>query len=422
MQAGETAVGRLKNPHPQIKFSGKSGVTYFEQLMMKRHRYDPMFLSRAKQSSLSDEADVLWKIDDDRDIPIDEGTPSQYNIFYDPELTEPLHNTVDDSTVDDNTAPSALPVTSSDVEIVELSVSQSVTAANPSDVTIKPNVVTEQVKNNSKKAATKVGSTEHPKLVSKKQTRSSRLKSKVRSVHANPAIPHFQPVPRPASVASVVSESDLEASVKKAWTQSVSGHTQLSQFFLQGVEPIEAENEEEKRHVEKNTPFGFCKSKLSSTVWLPGNSTSEALINDDINPATDLPPLMTDKPLLQNKPNIYSNDSQSESGDDDCGINELDLSVSNLEDGDVCERDEEDDKALDDLAWELASTVECEGRLTRCESELDEEDGHFSAPPLSPQPGSGETDEPFPLTDLSQVMSEFELFMNQQTAMEQDSD
>ena len=48
-QAGPPAGGTLavEKGKPQIQFSGKSGVSYFEQLMMKRHRYDPACLSRA---------------------------------------------------------------------------------------------------------------------------------------------------------------------------------------------------------------------------------------------------------------------------------------------------------------------------------------------------------------------------------------
>ena len=98
------------------------------------------------------------------------------------------------------------------------------------------------------------------------------------------------------------------------------------------------------------------------------------------------------------------------------------LSVSNVEDCDIWERqeqDEEDDTALENLAWELASTVECEGRLTRCESELveGEGDGDVTTPPSSL--GVADDQGPFPLTDLSQVMSEFELYMNQQSDVEQ---
>ena len=422
MQAGEVEV-RKWNSRPQIQFSGKSGVTYFEQLMMKRHRYDPMFLSKAnsKQSAkASNEVDSV----DDRDLPFDEDTPSEYNIFYSPELhvvESPQKSTMDD--ISSYAIPSVQ--AASGVEIVEVDIGGPVTSATPNAVTIRPNQLIEQEQSNPVKVHTKSSksdNTRRPRSVNKKQACIEKSKSKTTSIPPRVVVPHHCPS-RPLSVASVVSDSDIEASVKKAWTQC-SAQPQLTQFFLQGVEPNDSENDDESKHADRDTGFVFGKSKLSSTIWLPANSTGEALLLDDqIDPATDLPPLM-DKTVFQDQPYASSVGTQSDSEDELNVINELEVSVSNVEDYDVWdrqERDEEDDKALENLAWELASTVECEGRLTRCESELGDEDGDLSPP----QPGedSEPTEpEPFPLTDLSQVMSEFEFYMDQQAAMEQDSD
>lgn len=416
IQVGQAEIPKWK-PHPQIQFSGKSGVSYFEQLMMKRHRFDPMFLSRAKHSTTSDEVQPISLSIDDGDLPSYEDTtitPSEYNIFYSPEVVESSSEMLADS-VNTNSTPAA-----SGIEIVELDIGQSMTSASPNDVTIKPSQLPEQEQISVKsKTTAKSSDTKPPKSVSKRRAHSSVSKSK--------SVPHYSVNSHRSSTSlgvhalSKVSESDILASVKKAWTQC-SDHVQLSKFFLQGVESKDTADVVEPRRAEKRTTFVFSKSRLSSTVWLPGNSTSEALLHVTIDPATDLPPLV-DKPRPQSQPMLYSsNDSQSESGDED--IHDLALSVSNVEDCDIWERqerDEEDDTALENLAWELASTVECEGRLTRCESELAEGEGDNDA--TTPPSSLGVADDQglFPLTDLTQVMSEFELYMNQQSDFEQNS-
>lgn len=421
IQAGEVEIANWK-PHPQIQFSGKSGgVSYFEQLMMKRHRFDPMFLSRTKYSTTSDEVKPVSRSVNDRDLPSDDEdtftTPSEYNIFYSPKVMESSSEMVTDS-VSSNCTPAA-----TGIEIVELDVGQSMDSASPNDVTIKPSELPEQeqisLKSKTATKPAKSGNTKRPKSVNKKRAHSSRLQSR--------PVPHFVNSHRSSTALNVharsnVSESDIHASVKKAWTQC-SDYVQLSQFFLQGVESKDTTNVEEPRKAERQMTFVFSKSRLSSSVWLPGNSTSEAMLHVTIDQATDLPPLV-DKPRPQSQPMLYSsNDSQSES-DDDGDIHDLELSVSNVEDCDIWERqerDEEDDTALENLAWELASTVECEGRLTRCESELVEggRDGDATTPPSSP--GVVDDQGPFPLTDLSQVMSEFELYMHQQSDLEQNN-
>ena len=418
MSSEGTQVGQAEIPkwklHPQIQFSGKSGgVSYFEQLMMKRHRFDPMFLSRAKHTTTSDEVQPVSLTVDDGDLPSDEDTtitPSEYNIFYCPEVVESSSEVLADS-VNTNSTPAA-----AGIEIVELDIGQSMTSASPNDVTIKPSQLPEQeqISLKSKTATIPSSGTKRPKSIGKKRAHSSGSKSKsvpVNSHRASTALSIHAP--------AKVSELDIFASVKKAWTQH-SDLVQLSKFFLQGVESKDITNVAEPRRVEKQKTFVFSKSRLSSTVWLPGNSTSEALVHVTIDPATDLPPLVNE-PRPQNQPMLCSsNDSQSESNDED--IHDLALSVSNIEDFDIWERqkrDEEDDTALENLAWELASTVECEGRLTRCESELVEGEGDVDATALSSSPVVADDQGAFPLTDLSQVMSEFELYMNQQSDLEQ---
>ena len=414
------AVGKGR---PQIQFSGKSGVSYFEQLMMKRHRYDPMFLSRAAHVHSipgSSGEDISSESINDRDLPTNESTPSKYNIFYDPELVESKPSSEETENCVDNSHAS---VSGSGVEIVELNIGQSISSARPTDVNIQP----VELEQNSVKPVAKAGKSNEsrrPKSTSKKRMQSSRSKTKskpCKSANLGCSSPK-------------VSESDIQASVKKSWTKC-SEQAQLAQFFLHGVENdnkvitgIGSQHDDSEYKVAAKV----CNSKLSSTIWLPGNSIWSTAANQDsdINPATDLPPV-TSPPKSHNQSastaaaTIYSKVPVSESDDED--LNELELSVSNIEEGDIWEhqeRDEEDDEALESLAWELASTVECEGRLTRCESEMDKLDEEIatngvSSPPIPcpHQEGEGEV---FILSDLSKVMSDFELY--QQNVMEQDSD
>ena len=417
---------------PQIQFSGKSGVSYFEQLMMKRHRYDPMCLSRAAthaHTTSRDREDISPESNNDRDLPIDKGTLSNYNIFYDPEPAEsrsPHHETEECIST---TPPSAS--VSSGVEIVELNVGQPIIgSARPDDVKIHP----VELKETSAKPVAKTKSSKprentrtHPKSTNKKRIQSSR--SKPKSKPRSSASSHY-PSPK---VPSEVTESDIQASVKKAWT-NCSEQTQLTQFFLHGVEVADSKVDSEAKSQRAETDYQKCTvSKLSSTIWLPGNSVCSMNANLEsleINPATDLPPVMSGpKSQNQSPPLASANNANSPtcSESDNEDLAELELSVNNVEEGEIWaerqERDEEDEEALESLAWELASTVECEGRLTRCQSEMDKLDseiGGASSPATPQQEQELEEEEAFVLSDLSKVMSEFELY--QQSIMEQDSD
>ena len=462
IQAGPPAGGTLavEKGKPQIQFSGKSGVSYFEQLMMKRHRYDPTCLSRAVKhthtTQRNREDDISSESNNDRDLPIDEeGTLSNYNIFYDLEPVESRlpHSDNEKEKYISTATPPAVPGSTAAVEIVELNVGQSISSARPDNVRIlpvqlsiektssKPGVVKPKLSKSSE------GTHTRPKSTNKKRIQSSRLKStSKRRTHSSAS--SCCPSPK---ASSELSESDIQASVKQAWT-NCSEQAQLTQFFLHGVEVTDdkVDNDAKIPRALTNTEHKVTMiSKLSSTIWLPGNSimscsesTNTNLDSLEINPATDLPPALMSRPESQhnNPPSLASAQTVTNSGDDPVSESdnedspELELSVSNIEEeGDILaaerqERDEEDEEALESLAWELASTVECEGRLTRCQSEMDKLDNeigdalsHPSTPTAEQQePWLGEEDQAFVLSDLSQVMSEFELY--RQRVMEQDSD
>ena len=419
IQAGPAGgIMAMDKGRPQIQFSGKSGVSYFEQLMMKRHRYDPMCLSRAATHThtIRDEEDNSSESNNDRDLPIDEGALSNYNIFYDPEPGESRlpHNETEECIT---TTPPSVSV-SSGVEIVELNVGQSICSARPDDVKIHPVELEETSARpvaKSKPSKSSENTRTRPKSTNKKQIQSSRSKPKSKPLSS--ASSH-----RPSP--SEVTESDIQASVKKAWT-NCSEQTQLTQFFLHGVEMADDKVDSQAKSQRDESDYQKATvSKLSSTIWLPGNSVCSMNTNLEINPATDLPPVISGpKSQIQSPPtNVNSNDPPSESDNEDLAA--LELSVSNVEEGQIWaerqERDEEDEEALENLAWELASTVECEGRLTRCQSEMDKLDSEIGGASSPATPQQEHEVEVFVLSDLSKVMSEFELY--QQSIMEQDSD
>ena len=423
IQTGNVSVAK---PNPQIQFSGKSGVTYFEHLIMKRHRYDPMFLSKASYSTKRSELGPL----NDRELPLDKtATPSEFNIFYSPEeVIESPQNTMNDTFHEKFNQPISSSVADT-VQITELEVGQLVHSARPKDVTINlSQPLTGQdhggvKEENSVKMETKLNKTScnarRAKSVDKKQRPGSRPKSKT----CRPKSPEQSFT---APVGLELSNTEVEKSVRIAWKQCSTNQTKpLSQFFLQGVES--GDNNTPITPKDITSKKGLCTMvrmvSLSSTIWLPGNSSTAR--TNQINPATDVPPLMF-KPHPQTTP-THPHESQSESDDDYDSITELEASVSTIEDSDIWdserrERDEEDDQALENLAWELASTIESEGRLTRCESEIHGEEGEvYTSTTPTPQLEGGDDTTPH-LTDLSQVMSEFELYMHQQTDMEQESD
>ena len=271
-------------------------------------------------------------------------------------------------------------------------------------------------------------------------------------------------------------EPDLSASVKAAWdtcTGSEHDYQQMSYFFLQSVQSAESQPEPSKPlTTETEQPQGLSSSifKLGSAVWLPTSSVQSAepriATSTDI-PSNDTPPLPLDDeiqplpqestddndhdeiptPPLEPRPSTrdryYDDDSDSDSStaeDERTAFisSRLGMVQDSIhpveprpgssyreleEDEEKMERDKADCECLDDLACELASTVECEGRLTRCEDELDQSDpeetgGDEIEGSVTPVPGQLAAEEGE--LDMTKVISEFELY--QKELMEQDID
>ena len=244
---------------------------------------------------------------------------------------------------------------------------------------------------------------------------------------------------------------DLSSAVKAAWASSVrSSHDsqQMMGFFLHGVKSQTAAELAEPPPAEKAPEQENFQFKLGSTLWLPSSSSTQFPEITDQDPTP--PPL----PLSARPPTrdcYYDEDSDSDSegardereafissrlGMTHDSITQLEglepmtaaarpgSSYQELEEEEEkMERDRADCETLDDLAWELASTIECEGRLTRCEGELEEEEGEEGQLGLTEAGGEPEPGEELYVADvgevdMTKVISEFELY--QQELLEED--
>ena len=157
-------------------------------------------------------------------------------------------------------------------------------------------------------------------------------------------------------------------------------------------------------------PVGAERSAIDFTTDLPPPSV-----------LYHLPQLGTSSDTLTPTPSYYdsitSSDGESED-QDKLSILDVEFEMEGRQGLELQQQEnEEDDEALETLAWELASVTG--GRLTRCDREEEEDEGMES---FGREEG-GELVEGSYFgsgADLQQVMSDFELY--QQQIMEQESD
>jgi hypothetical protein len=248
-----------------------------------------------------------------------------------------------------------------------------------------------------------------------------------------PTIEHGHRVPH-------LKESDLLASVRSAWDNCTEYHhsnKQLGNFFLHGVQPAGSEEDEAML---VNIPQDLSPSdfKLASTVWLPSSSTVQC-DPEVAYDSSESPTIPLSRPGTRD---CYYDDTDSDSEPENereefiqsrmgmapdsvgCIVSRPATSTSlrDLEVEDPTERDRDDCETLDELACELASTVECEGRLTRCR-DLDESEGEYDVATPVPAACEGGLALGMPdgeVIDMSEVISDFELY--QKRLMEEDSD
>lgn len=433
----DIAEGRLN-----VEFTDKNQVTYFEKLLMKKYR-DGSMANPQLDSRPVGPVEPVASTDDSETTP----TISQYNIFYeaDMELEGDLQNEacVAQEVVPEVQAVGDLskcqPSTSFSIEELFINGEDEVSAENTEEVlTMRIGIDT--------------GPRDEGCKDERPQTEYSSSHDEDGNSHAKIPVPQGE-IPSPDSNSAHnlqhLQQSDILASVKSAWTncaQSSHSGQQLAHFFLHGVNPMDGESEEESMKLPKPRPTtkssdGSSTSnthqfKLGSSLWLPSNSTSlvlepEVNIEED---AINLPPSPSRPSTRECKDRYYDDtdtDSEPENEREEFISSRLGMTRDSVEmqsrppstshgrdfeEEDRMERDEADCAALDDLAWELTSTVECEGRLSRCEQDFDSSAVTPTPAVEEEEEGSTEVGE----VDMTKVMSEFELF--QKNLMEEDSD
>ena len=458
-------------------------MSYFERLMMRKHRVDPVFLakmSKTKSAGIQEEFRESGRLEtdilDDHQSQV-ESCPSQYNIFYAAEVDEgntempsedavvsgfyqqsdcevldaferPLSSVRIEEMHDDCVAPSANTYTCTAYNIEN--------ARLDSKGSVPPQGKGRKDRSSSKSKVNKPNSAKGSKLKASREplrTRSKELqRGRTKAPVATPS--------REDTRSLKVIEPAVAASVKSAWgksTQADDSSDQLTGFFLSGVlqSTLEAHHQlpVPDRLVE---PSGTDNSQFefASTIWLPANSVPDPSINPEsvtsrdatsfdgsgagdmcaIDIATDLPPpapshppqLGTSSDTLTPTPSYYdsitSSDCDSEDQDEP-SIVDVECEMEGRQWLELQQQeDEEDEEALETLAWELASVTG--GRLTRCdrEEEEEEEEENRGMESFGREEG-GELVEGSYFgsgADLQQVMSDFELY--QQQIMEQESD
>lgn len=248
-----------------------------------------------------------------------------------------------------------------------------------------------------------------------------------------------------------LTQSDLTVSVESAWAncQSSHNHQHLGHFFLHGVQPQSSEEGDvlsspnPQALKSADNPFEF---KLASTVWLPNSSTVQ--LEPQLEPQascdifeSDSIDALASRPTTRQSKDLYDD---TESGSEPENEREefiqsrmgmvsdsveclqslarpTSTCVRDLEAEHQMERDRDDDETLDELACELASTVDCEGRLTRCEGDFDAEEAKQNTAPVADEGKEEMSAAMEHVMDMSEVISEFELYQ-QRLMEEEDSD
>ena len=371
--SSESAISK-KQKEVEISFSQDAGVSYLEKLITRRNRYDPTLLKKMVPKQATP-VPVAIDTEDSNEV-MDYG-PTPYNIFYEPDDVQ--------DTFEEDYEELYRPMSS--VQIEEIAEPPVVSTTAVKEVPQASEVV------KLKKRAISSGKSNTQMPIVKKSTGTKKNTKKTRP--SSTTMKHSSATPSQAN------ESEVLSSVQRAWADcSKDNHHQhqtaeLSQFFLQGVEPLATAD------ISHNGPFDSgahadTDLKFAATVWLPFNSVSTDSEPHNIEQDSDGE---TDEPSLTGGPSR-------------CGSSLSSKSQQDVEAGELlAERDEwdkQDNDALDNLTWELASTIESEGRLSRCNNEMDSIGDQYEneEEPLGYDVQIGPV-------DMSQVVSQFELYQQQ---------
>ncbi len=422
-----------------VEFSDKNRpkVTYFEKLMLRK----------LKDSTTNNEATKPPVLENSSPEPESRPTISEYNIFYDDEDGIPdfregdLHDDHDGCDDDFREWRAPSPITINEV----LSPSDEKLTLSEHGALNTPNSYDNEKESisNTEDLALRSVESETPS-----ETKAECDKERIELTSEENRVPPSCE----ETHAHQLNEVDISSSVKSAWSfckQEAHSSKQLAHFFLHGV----AESPEDGTDLNSTEPadqdlelaISPSQFKLGTTIWLPSSSRAQDEPDISCKGREDEKYSSESSNLRLGNKDHYNDETDSDSDDE----NEREAFISSrlsmvhdsiesmepsrpatscrdLEREEELERDQDDQNALEELAWELASTVECEGRLTRCESELDQlegdcDQGEPSECDLEPV-GSGrdlndrgEVGE----LDMSKVMSEFEIY--QKELMEEES-
>lgn len=351
----------------EILFSHDAGVSYLEKLITRRSRYDPTLL---KKMAPKQTTPVPLSIDTDDSNEVMDYTPTRYNIFYE---TDGTTDVIFEEDFEELYRPM------SNVQIEEITEPTIIGTATPELKEVPQVTETKIIK--SKKRDTSGGKLNAQLHKSKKKlTKKSRPNSSIEKQ-------------QPSTTPSRMTESEVQSSVQKAWTdcskknQYPAQTPELSQFFLQGVEsPVATDTPITDVPTHSDTQLQFA-----ATIWLPFNSVTHTDPQNIVEEDSDSD---TDEVSRSNSALSYTSQHDLESTEFLAERNEM---------------DKEDDDALNNLAWELSSTIESEGRLSRCNSELDSIEDHYEAEEEAVECDDVQVE----TVDMNRVVSQFELYQQQ---------
>lgn len=451
-QAGRDAESKTKL---NIEFSDRNGVTYFEKLLMRKYRNGSMVhLHTAGPAERTVSTELQNEDEEESPQPV----ISEYNIFYDSEAMEV--KTEDDSEAMELTSENVLNkavfddfgehIIPSSVAIEELVPCTNDELISPSDSVETPN----EEENPKECSVQKSGQTNKNSKRPREGGNSSNKKLKPDKMMIELLASDHKEKNTELEECGVhhCSQADLLESVKSLWANCTqSDHNQqLMKFFLHRVKPKDSEDvpATQPPNTEEDTPAP-TKFKMGSTMWLPSSSLLQTTrenphnVTDDVDDNTTTTSY-TSRPNTGERKDLYYDDTDSDSepenerrefissrlGTASCMEGGESRATSSLQDLEE-EREKADNEALQDLACELASTVECEGRLTSCKGDLDQLDleggtEHDLATPLhssANEEGQGEwSSNNVGEVDMAKVVSEFELYQRELIEQESDSE
>ena len=299
----------IPTPHTDFKvqFSDKeTGVSYFERLMMRRHRIDPVFLAKMSktktsgiqnchknQENLGESSHLESDISDDHQLQV-ERCPSQYNIFYageedednielpsedagmsgfykqgDCEVLESFERPHSSVRIEEMHSDCAVPTASTCTYTtynIENATLDSKDSAPPQGKSRKDRSSTKLDTNKSHSSkGTKLKTSKEPSRMRSKEPQRGRTKQPTAPSHGD------------ARCLKVI-EPDVAASVKNAWgrsTQAESTSNQLTGFFLSGVQESTQEAHRQlpvQDRLVEPSGMGNRQFEFASTIWLPANS------------------------------------------------------------------------------------------------------------------------------------------------------